>query len=203
MTLSIQFLTMITMVLSGFYLGIIHDTYRRFASYWESKIVFSYLLEICFWLTQTIIIFYVLFRVNGGEIRLYIFAACLLGFAMYQVFAANVYKKLLEFAIGIITKIYRFFERMVQALIISPVKWVIMLLLMIILWIIRFIGSVLLITLKILFTPIIWLLRLTYRLLPKKLQQFLHKIAGFYSTMKNIVIRYKTFIGKYMKFKRR
>src|SRR5690625_1289933 len=90
MTLSTQFITMLAMTSGGFYLGVVLDTFRRFASSWKNRIIFSYVMETSFWLTQVIILFYVLFRVNGGELRLYIFLACLLGFTIYQVLAAKI-----------------------------------------------------------------------------------------------------------------
>src|SRR5699024_8882996 len=56
--------------------------------YWKNKWFINYVMEICFWLTQTFLLFYVLFRINGGELRVYVFLACLLGFAMYQALAS-------------------------------------------------------------------------------------------------------------------
>ena len=199
MTLSVQFLTLIAMVSSGFYLGIINDTYRRFTPYWKEKIITKYLLEILFWSSQTVLLFYVLFRVNGGELRFYIFAACLLGFAFYQVAAAAIYKKILEQIIRIITAIYRFFARLVYALIFTPIKWAFLLLFTVVLWITKLIGTILLFAVKLLFAPIKWLARTIFHLLPKSFQKYLHKLAGFYSTMKNIVYKWM----KYIKFKRR
>ncbi|GAB3054625.1 spore cortex biosynthesis protein YabQ [Virgibacillus ainsalahensis] len=195
MTLSVQFMTMIAMVLSGFYLGIIQDTFRRFTMYWKQRIIFSYLIEVVFWLTQTAIIFYVLFRVNGGELRLYIFLAGLLGFAMYQVFAAGIYKRILERIILIIAGIYRFCKKVVQALIIHPITWIVVLLLTIIAWIAKLIGSILLFMLKVVIAPIKWLLQFIYQMLPESLQKKLHKIAGVYSTMKNIYIKCRKYIS--------
>lgn len=199
MTLSVQFITMIAMVLGGFYLGMVKDTYQRFTPYWKDRIIFTYFMEICFWLTQTVLLFYVLFRVNGGELRLYIFAACLLGFAIYQVIAANIYKKVLEQIIRVFTATYHFFERIIKAFIITPILWTVKLLLLLLLFLIRLIGTILFFVLKILVLPIKWMLQLVYYLLPKQIKKYLFKIAGLYSTMKNICIKWL----KYIKFKRR
>ncbi|MFD1849252.1 spore cortex biosynthesis protein YabQ [Oceanobacillus bengalensis] len=187
MTLSVQFLTMITMVLSGLYLGVVLETFRRFTIYWKRKIVLTYFLEVCFWLTQTLIIFYVLYRINAGEIRFYVILACLLGFSIYQVFAAKLYKALLEQIIRIIAAIYRFCERLVQVLIITPVIWIVMALVTLLLGIFRLLSKVLLFTLKLLFAPIWWILKGIYNLLPQKIKNYFLQIAGFYSKMKNIV----------------
>ncbi|WP_100011851.1 spore cortex biosynthesis protein YabQ [Lentibacillus sediminis] len=199
MTLSVQFITMAAMVFSGFYLGIVQETFRRLTVYWKNRVVLTYVLEACFWLTQTLLIFYVLFRANGGEIRFYILLACLLGFSMYQVFAAGVYKRLLEQIIRIVAKIYRFFARTVQLLIIAPVKWLVLLLVTIITGLLKALGAVLLFVWKVLIAPIRWLFQGIWRMLPKKIQKNLHKLAGVYSTIENIYNKCR----KYLSSKRR
>lgn len=188
---------MIAMVLGGFYLGMALDSYRRFTPYWKNKIVLTYFMEICFWLTQTIILFYVLFKVNSGEIRFYVFIACLLGFSMYQVLAAKIYKRLLEVIIRMITSVYNFFKRLVQVLFIRPVIWIVTLVLTICLGIIRIIWKIVQFTLKLLLAPIGWILKVIYHILPTNFQKFLQKIAGFYSKMENVLINWlKKFIKK-------
>jgi spore cortex biosynthesis protein YabQ len=199
MTLSVQFITMITMILCGFYLGMIKDTYYRFRKYWNEKVFLTYLLEVCFWLTQTVLLFYVLFRINGGELRLYIFIACLLGFSAYQALAGNIYKRILEQVITIVAAICRFITRLIQVLFIAPIKWIVRAIFICILFILQVVGAILLFLFKIVAFPIKWLLKLLYRLLPKSFKKLLYKIAGFYSTMKNITIKWL----KYMTFKRR
>ncbi|RKQ33035.1 spore cortex biosynthesis protein YabQ [Oceanobacillus halophilus] len=194
MTLSVQFLTMITMIGGGFYLGMILDTFRRFTPYWKNNIPLTYVMEICFWLTQTIILFYILFQVNAGEIRFYIFAACLLGFAMYQVFAASSYKRLLEYIIRMIASVYRFCRRVVQALIIKPITWIITTIFAIVLWILTILWTIIQFIAKLLFAPIRWIVTGIYRILPKSFQRFLHQQAGFYSKIKNIVIKWMKYI---------
>jgi spore cortex biosynthesis protein YabQ len=190
MTLSVQFMTMVSMVLSGFYLGIALDTFRRFTPYWKRKVILTYLMEICFWLTQTVILFFILFQVNSGEIRFYIFIACLLGFAMYQVFAATMYKNILEHIIRFITAIYRFCKKVVQALIVQPIIWILTLLITIVLGIARIIWQIILFLLKLLLTPIWWILKAIYYILPNSFKNFLKQIAGFYSKIKNILVKW-------------
>ncbi len=187
------------MVSSGFYLGIVQETFRRFTPYWKKSIFLTYLLEIIFWITQTGIIFYVLFRVNAGELRLYVFLACFLGFSMYQVFGKAVYKRLLESIIRIATSILRFFRNLIQGLIITPITWIIKFILRIIVFIITLVGSIVLFALKVILTPFRWILIGIYRLMPNNFKNISHKLAGFYSTIKNICYKWL----KYLKFKRR
>lgn len=186
MSLSIQFLTMITMVLSGFYLGIVQETFRRLTYYWKRRVFLTYFLEISFWLTQTAIILYVLFRVNAGEIRVYVVLACILGFSMYQVFAKKTYKQLLEWIIRIVAAVYRFFNNLIHTLIIAPISWIIRTLFRLVFWVATVIFTIILFISKIVITPFIWIGKGIYQLIPDGFKKNLHKLAGFYSTMKNI-----------------
>src|SRR5699024_2786866 len=199
MTLHVQFMSLISMVIGGFYLGMAIDTFRRFSTYWERNIFFKYSLEICFWLMQSLILFYVLFRVNDGEIRFYIFLSCLLGFATYQALAAFIYKQLLEGVIRIVRSIYRFFKRLIEVLIIIPVKWLVTTLFMVVLWVVQLIFTILFWILEMLFFPLGALINHIYQRLPKKVHRYLYKYAGIYSTIGNIYVK----CVQYITFKRR
>jgi len=190
MTLSTQFLTLITMILSGFYLGVAQETFRRFTVYWKGRLFLTYFLEILFWMTQAGILFYILYRVNQGELRIYIVLACLFGFSIYQALAKQLYKKLLEHVIRVFKAIYRGIERMINFLLISPLRWIFLTLY-------RMIKAILIGVFKIitwlclfLFAPFRWAGKGLFRLCPQSIQNFFLQIAGFYSKMKNIVYKY-------------
>ncbi|MEN2766713.1 spore cortex biosynthesis protein YabQ [Ornithinibacillus xuwenensis] len=186
MTLSVQFYTMVSMVAGGFYLGTALDTFRRFHRHWKHHIFLVYLMEISFWLTQVFILYYVLFLVNSGELRLYVFAACLLGFAIYQVLAANLYKRLLERIISILLRILQFVNKLVKTIIIAPIQYIIALLVACIIFLVNTCIVVLRFVLKTIFLPVKWILQWLYSLLPKKFKLFLHNLAGIYSKIQNI-----------------
>src|SRR5690625_7413437 len=107
MTLQVQFLTMVSMIIGGLYLGIARDTYLRFTPYWRQRIILKYVFEIAFWMIQTLLLFYILFRVNPGDLWFYVFLACLLGVSLFIVFFVSLYKKLLELMIFLLLIIYR------------------------------------------------------------------------------------------------
>lgn len=186
MTLHVQLLTMIFMVLSGLYLGMALETFRRFSPLWRKNKFLVYFLEICFWLVQTLIIFYVLYRVNAGELRLYIFVACLLGFATYQALIASLYKRLLEQVVKLIAATTRLLKRIVRILILSPIGWIIRTLISTV----TFMFFVLFQVITFILLPIKWLLQLAYYLLPKKIKEIFHKIVDFYSIIKNRLIKW-------------
>lgn len=186
MTLDVQFMTMITMIICGIYLGIVHETFRRFQPLWKSNRFLLYFMEIAFWLSQVTIIFYVLFLVNAGELRVYVFLALLLGVSAYKVLVASVYKRVLEMIIRFTAAVYHFFERVVHVLVIAPIKFIVQLLVTLVIFVYQLMISVLSFLAKIVFIPLKWIILGIYHMLPQKIQYFLHKTAGFYSTIKNI-----------------
>ncbi|MGF7015773.1 spore cortex biosynthesis protein YabQ [Ornithinibacillus bavariensis] len=194
MTLSVQFITMISMITGGIYLGMALDTFRRFQRHWKHNVFFLYFMEISFWLTQTFILYYTLYSVNAGELRVYVFVACLLGFATYQALLSNLYKRILERIISIMLRIYQFFTKLLQWTVVAPIKYIFRLLFASVILLFNTILIVIGFTLKILFLPIKWIAMLVYRLLPKKIKLFLHHLAGFCSKIQNICKRCLTYI---------
>ncbi|MFC4558564.1 spore cortex biosynthesis protein YabQ [Virgibacillus kekensis] len=199
MTLSVQFLTMISMVLGGFYLGLSLDTFRRFSVYWRKKKVLLYFMEISFWLTQTVLLYYLLFRVNSGELRFYVFIACLLGFSMYQVLASTIYQRLLEHLIRIGIGIYQFAKNTFLAIVVAPIIYIVKMLVAIIVFIASILWTIIRYIVTFIFVPVAWVFSALHRLLPKNIRNFLHTVAGFYSKMENIFKKWK----KYLTIKRR
>lgn len=185
MTLDVQFITMISMVAGGFYLGVALDTFRRLSIYWKQRLFLIYFMEISFWLTQTLLLYYVLFLVNSGELRFYVLLAVVLGFSMYRALAANTFKRLLEHVIQITAAIYRFLENMIQTVIMTPITFIVQLVVNVVVFTINLLMNVIQYILKIVFILVLWLFRLIFRLLPQTIQRKLHKMAGFYSTIKN------------------
>lgn len=179
MTLQVQFLTMVSMIIGGFYLGIARDTYLRFSPYWRERIILRYLFEIIFWMVQTILLFYILYQVNAGELRVYIFIACLLGLSMYKVLFASLYKRLLELIIRLLLTIYQTFKKIIRVLVIAPIKGIVYLIYLIV----QFVFSILFFIVKLVFTPIRWSVTFAFSLLPKKLQKIIRKLIELYSIM--------------------
>jgi spore cortex biosynthesis protein YabQ len=183
MTLSVQFYTMLAMVGMGSVFGATLDTYNRFLNRKSRKRWLVFLNDVLFWILQALFIFYILFSVNFGEVRFYIFIALLCGFAGYQALFKDLYKKLLEKIIQSCISLYKFSVRIVKNLIYSPIKWLILLLVSILLglgkglWaVLGFFLKAILSILKILFTPILWVVKLIASLMPKNIKKFVEKL---------------------------
>ncbi|EDL63273.1 spore cortex biosynthesis protein YabQ [Bacillus sp. SG-1] len=190
MTLSVQFYTMLAMVGMGSVFGATLDTYNRFLNRKIRKRWLVFLNDVLFWILQALFIFYILFSVNFGEVRFYIFVALLCGFAGYQALLKEPYKKLLEKIIQGCISFYKFLVKMITHLVYSPIKWLVLLLVSLIIglgkgvWAVAgFLLKVILAILKITFTPLLWVVKLISSLLPKNIKKFVeklyNKLAGY------------------------
>ncbi|WP_138419993.1 spore cortex biosynthesis protein YabQ [Aquibacillus sediminis] len=188
MTLTVQFVTIISMVAGGIYLGGAIETFKRFEFFWKRKTILSYVIEISFWLLQALILFYILYLVNQGELRFYILLALICGYATYKSLFENTYKRLLERVINISISIYLFIYRLLQLVVVKPIKLLIKFTigLLVTVWGMLLSASWLLV--KVVWYPIKLIFALIWRLLPQIAKKYIYQLAGFYSKIKNKVV---------------
>ena len=200
MTLTIQFYTLLAMIGMGSGFGAALDTYSRFLNRSERKRWIVFIHDFLFWIIQGLLIFYVLFLVNEGEFRLYLFLALLCGFSAYQALFKGIYQRFLEFLIILVIKLARFIANSVHMLIFLPIKWVIVSILAIIIGIGKFVltllkwaGKILLFILNIFWRPLKWILTYIWNLLPvfvtKNVGKFYNKGKGILLKIKNSIFR--------------
>jgi spore cortex biosynthesis protein YabQ len=200
MTLSTQFLTMLSMIGMGSLFGMMFDTYQRFLDRPNRKSWIVFFNDLLFWVIQALIIFYTLFLVNNGELRFYIFVALLCGFAAYQSLFKGIYLRLLEFIINTVIAIYRFMRRAFLLLIYKPVLGLIQLIISIIILLgrglfslVKFILNILWIVLKVIWVPIEKIMLLLWKLLPKTIKKSVEKLynktAGIFMEIKNYLLK--------------
>ena len=200
MTLTIQFYTLLAMIGMGSGFGAALDTYSRFLKRSERKRWIVFIHDFLFWIIQGLLIFYVLFLVNEGEFRLYLFLALLCGFSAYQALFKGFYQRFLEFLIILVIKLARFITNSVHMLIFVPIKWVIVSVIAIIFGIGKFVlailkwaGKILLFILNIFWRPLKWILTYIWNLLPvfvtKNVGKFYNKGKGILLKIKNSIFR--------------
>lgn len=189
MTLSVQLMTMIAMILGGVYIGFAVDTYHRIAYRLRRKQFLKYFLDVHFWLLQTAILFYVLYRVNYGELRVYVFLACLLGISIYAVVFRKVYSRVLEVLINIVKALVHWTVQAVNVLVVQPVWWLVNVLYTVVK------GTILFI-LRMLSYPLNWLGNLLKWLLPEK---FIEKVSQSYAFCSTIINKLINLVKKTVK----
>ena len=195
MTLTTQFMTMLAMIGMGSLFGASLDTYNRFLQRQKRKGWIVFLNDFLFWIIQGLSIFYVLFSVNQGELRFYIFVALFCGYAAYHGLFQRLYLRLLEWAISLVTALARLLAAMVRGLVIRPIQFLILA----VLSLLGFSGKGILSILRLIWKVVIWLVRLAlkpfklllkifWRLLPKKIkksvERIYNKIEGYFLSIK-------------------
>ncbi|MBT2735281.1 spore cortex biosynthesis protein YabQ [Bacillus sp. ISL-7] len=198
MTLSTQFITLLSMIGMGSLFGAMFDTYQRFLNRPKRKQWIVFFNDLLFWMIQAVIIFYTLFLVNNGELRFYIFLALVCGFAAYQSLFKGIYLHLLEVSIKTTIAVIRFIKKAFHLLIYKPILGLIQLIIIIIisigrglLTLVRFMGKVLLFILKIIFVPFQKIMLIFWKLLPKGIKKSVEKLynktAGNFHKIRNYI----------------
>lgn len=173
MTLHTQFLAMATMLAGGMYIGFANETFRRFVPSWKWSSFLTYTFEVLFWLVQTTLLYYVLYKVNYGEIRFYLFTALIAGFLLYILLFQTIYVKVLGFIIKVVKKVIL----ILYNLIMMPIVYIIRLLLQLFKFVLRTFAKVIHILFNYLVVPLIKLV------VPKKVYNFISKKGALCSTM--------------------
>lgn len=199
MTLTTQFLTMLSMIGMGSLFGASLDTYNRFLQRRRRKNWIVFFNDILFWVLQGLSIFYVLFMVNEGELRFYIFLALLCGFAAYQSLLKRMYLSILDWLISVAISTYKISVNLFKTLIYRPLRF----LLISTFSLIVLLGKGLLSLLKIALKILLWILKVAWKpfqllliifwkLLPKKIKKYVEKIynkmAGFTRKFQNYTV---------------
>lgn len=196
MTLSTQFMTMLSMIGMGALFGIMLDTYQRFLHRPKRKHWLVFFNDILFWVIQALLIFYILFLVNKGEIRFYIFIALLCGFAAYQSMIKWMYLRVLELTIYTFGLVMNFTKKTFLLLIFQPVRVLLHLAISFIILIgrglfalVKFILKILLLVMKFTLNLLRKILLIFWKPLPKNIkksvEKLYNKIAGNFMKIKN------------------
>ncbi|MET3197109.1 spore cortex biosynthesis protein YabQ [Bacillus sp. OAE603] len=188
MSLNVQFYSMVAMVGMGAYLGMALDTYHRFLYRGRSNKYLVFGTDILFWIFQSLLVFYVLYLVNEGALRFYLLLALLCGFAAYQSLLKSTYKKILEFTVQLVVRLYRIIVKIINVLIVIPIKWLIQLVIVILL----FIYGVLIRLIHLLYNVVLSILRFFVRVcwffVPKQVKNYLGRFKGILEKSKNIFL---------------
>lgn len=176
------------------------DTYNRFLKRSKRKSWIVFCNDILFWILQALFIFYVLYLVNKGELRFYIFIALLCGFAAYQSILKRGYMKVLESIIRLAILLYRFFVKVIIHMVYRPIYALVMLILSVLLLLgrgllglARFLLRVLQFLIRVILKPLQWVINIIWNFVPKNIQKkfikLYNKVAGFLEKFKNYLNR--------------
>lgn len=192
------------MIGMGIAFGAMLDTYQRFLKRGTRKSWIVFLNDLLFWCIQGIIIFYVLFQVNFGELRFYLFLALLCGFSAYQALFKQVYQNVLETLIRLVVHTAGLIYKMVYFMVYKPLKGLVLIVVSILLYVyglllalVKIAWKVVKWTLKTVFKPFTWILK---RIIPTSVTKFViqlrKKMAGYLIKSKNTMTKVLSRIHK-------
>lgn len=137
MTISGQALTLLSMALCGFLMGILYDTYRTFERMYKMGTWLIWICDLLFWTSSTFLVFGTLLRVNEGIVRIYIFLGIGIGIILYLLTFREIYGMILKKIIQLCIVIYKGIIRSVQVLVIVPILYLYKTLFSLVKWILR------------------------------------------------------------------
>lgn len=121
MTLSMQWLTMAVMLLSGLGMGTVFDGYRvvsnelKFPRWWLP------VLDVIYWMASALVVFRVLYANNNGEVRAYVFIGLAIGIVIYYLFLSRIVIVIVKWLIGAMRKLIAFVLKCLDILIVKPI----------------------------------------------------------------------------------
>lgn len=187
MTLSVQLYTMLAMIAMGSLFGAILDTYQRFLKRGKRKRFIVFINDILFWLFQGLIIFYVLFLVNYGELRFYLLLSLLCGFAAYQALFKKFYLATLEYLILFIQSATNLVYKLIYTIVFQPIKWIVIFIFSLLiltakllLGLVKTVAKMLLWMLKIILYPIYLLGKGIWMIIPQSVQKIVRQVQGWF-----------------------
>lgn len=205
MSLSTQLATMLAMVGMGGWIGMALDTYGRVFRKKSQRMWLVFMTDILFWIVQALLIFYVLYLVNNGEVGFYIILAIVCGFSAYQSLFKTIYMHILERLLSLIKWVYRLVKRIVTIFLIKPIVFIFTGLFQIALWIGKGMYILIRAILRIIYRLLIFFLRPFFHF-AKYLWNFLPesfriRVTAFFKTIKNISVKTVQFIKTRIKRK--
>ncbi|WP_067841257.1 spore cortex biosynthesis protein YabQ [Amphibacillus sediminis] len=185
MSIDTQLLSFLIMSVVGIYLGCMFDTNERIVKAIKEKKLLCLPFQFMFWLAQGFIAFYILVKINGGQVHLYFILSLVAGFLLYNLLFRRLYQQLLEGMITLVKYIVRLISQLVYFILIKPI----MLLYKLIMFILGLILAAVNGLIRLILRLITWFFKCIWALLPKNTKKYLVSIAGLYSKIENIIVK--------------
>ncbi|WP_249716673.1 spore cortex biosynthesis protein YabQ [Paenibacillus sp. J31TS4] len=117
-----QFLTMGMMFVSGCSLGILFDAYRVLTGQLRVPRWLLPVFDVAYWTAATLLVFRALYYSNQGQLRLFVFIGLLAGGTFYWAFLREGTVRTVLWLIRAVRWLIRVFLRLVDMLVITPLR---------------------------------------------------------------------------------
>lgn len=105
-------------ILNGFLIGLLFDLFRISRKSFKTPDFITYIQDLVFWILSGIMLLYSIFKFNNGELRLFIFIGIFIGTLIYMLIFS---KPLISVSVYIINTV----KKILDILIIKPIKFII------------------------------------------------------------------------------
>lgn len=174
MTAYEQMIVLLIFICLGILIGCSLETFRHIGRHYRRNVFIVYTLETLFWISQTAILFFIVWKLYNGNFRIYFILAIICGLQLYNLFVKKFYLPFMHSVLKGLSVLYHAFYALVKGLFYWPI-YVTMV-------VILFACRVILFPFKLLFYWII-------SLLPKKV----------YKNISQIGVKCSTILNKYLK----
>lgn len=132
MSLSVQWLTLATMLMSGVGMGVLFDSYRVVSSELKFPRWTLSLIDLIYWIASAIVVFRMLYVSNSGEVRAYVFVGLAIGFLFYYWLFSKITTKMTLWLIKAIKWCIQIIVNIFHIIVIKPILiiWVVLLYIM-------------------------------------------------------------------------
>lgn len=112
-----QIYVFIVFILNGVLIGLLFDCFRALRKSFKTPDMITYIEDIIFGILSGILILSSIMRFNDGEIRVYLFLGIILGLTLYLLIFSRIFIKV---SVSLIT----FFIKIINLIILIPVKFI-------------------------------------------------------------------------------
>ncbi|KIL52465.1 spore cortex biosynthesis protein YabQ [Jeotgalibacillus campisalis] len=123
MILDLQLQVMSTMLAAGLVIGLNLTLYDRYIIRTRTGGL-RWLTDGVFWCVQALLVFLLLFNVNGGEWRFYVLLSIICGFAGYEALIKKTFIAALSFIDSVVKWIVRTLALIISVLFLTPIIWI-------------------------------------------------------------------------------
>lgn len=164
---TVQWVTLLYMILAGGAMGVAYDSYRVLSLKFRFPKWLNAMLDLLYWIWAALLVFRMLYAGNQGQLRFYVFLGLFLGVWIYFLTFSVTFRKFVVMLIHSVQYMCRLLWRMVDILIGKPLRllWRLIVGLLVGLWrILLFILKILLrLTKPIWVLPIRWITPLSLK----------------------------------------
>lgn len=182
------------MIAMGLVIGMNLDFYHRVTIRFVKAFWTRMCWDLLFWMAQVLLVFYVLLRVNEGELRFYIFLALIVGFWIYRRHGRKPFLRWMEVGFSFVKWVKRVCIGIIRVFVVSPVKFLLKLIISSVMIGLTICGNVLMFILNLLLFPLKIIARLLRPMVKKFLpRSFVNLIERTFQIIKKRVKQWRIF----------